>query len=180
MKNLLMVIPLVFLLCFTFACQDKEAMVEFLEFKAQAAVEEQNIELVKGLLEELNKGNAEIWKELCAPEFAYYSPSDSPEPMSMEKTIECFQMAFEGFPDINWKIHDLIAKGDKVIARLIQTGSHEGEYRGIPATGNKIKIGIISIFQIKDGKCIEIREEYDGLGFMQQLGFEFKPKEAEE
>jgi len=56
MKNLLMVIPLVFLLCFTFACQDKEAMAEFEAMKAQAAVEEQNIELIKGLLEELNKG----------------------------------------------------------------------------------------------------------------------------
>jgi len=180
MKNLLMVIPLVLLLCLTFACQDKEAIAELEAMKAQAAVEEQNKELVKGLLEELNNGNAEIWKELCAPEFVYYSPSDSPEPMSMDETIECFQMAFAGFPDINWETHELIAKGDKVIVRLTQAGTHEGEYRGIPATGNKIKMGGISIFQMEDGKCLEIREEYNALGFMQQLGFELKPMEGEE
>jgi steroid delta-isomerase-like uncharacterized protein len=179
MKKFLLVIPLTLILCFMVGCQDKEAMAELEEFKAQAAVEEQNKELVKGLLEELNKGNAEIWRELCAPEFAYYSPSESPEPMSMDETIECFQMAFKGFPDINWKTQDLIAKGDKVIARITQAGTHEGEFRGIPATGNKTKFGVIPIFQFKDGKCIEVREEADFLGFMQQLGFELKPKEGE-
>jgi steroid delta-isomerase-like uncharacterized protein len=142
-------------------------------------IEEQNLDLIKGLFDEMNKGNIEIWKELCAPEFAYYSPSNNPEPMSLDETIACFQMAFNGFPDINWKTHELIAKGDKVIARLTQTGTHEGEYHGIPATGNKIKISVISISQFKDGKCIETREELDALGFMQQLGMELKPKEAE-
>ena len=179
MKKLLMVLPLVFLLCLTFSCQDKAAMAELEEFKAQAAVEEQNKDLVKGLLEELKKGNVEIWKELCAPEFAYYSPSNSPETMSLDETIECFQMAFKGFPDINWKTHELIAKGDKVITRLTQAGTHEGEYRGIPASGNKIEFGVITIFYIKEGKIVETREEYDALGFMQQLGWELKPKEGE-
>ena len=170
MKRLFCVIPFVCLLCFVVGCQDKAARAELEEFKAQAALEEQNKELVKSLLEELNKGNADIWKELCAPEFVYYSPSESPEPMSMDETIECFQMAYKGFPDINWKTQDLIAKGDKVIARITQAGTHEEEYRGIPATGNKIEFGVIPIFQFKDGKCVEIREEADLLGFMQQLG----------
>ena len=179
MKKLFTIIPLVFLLCFTFGCQDKAAMAELEEFKAQAAVEEQNKELAKGMLEEFNKGNVEIWKELCAPEFAYYYPSETTEPMSLEKTIETFQMVYKGFPDSSWNIHDLIAKRDKVIARTTFSGTHEGEYQDIPATGNKIKLSIISILQFKDGKCIEIREEEDILGFMLQLGMELKPKEGE-
>jgi len=88
-------------------------------------------------------------------------------------------MGFEGFPDLNWKTHDLMEKGDKVIVRVTQTGTHEGEYHGIPATGNKIKIGVILIFQFKDGKRTETREEADSLGFMQQLGMDLKPKERE-
>ncbi len=177
MKKLCMILPLALILCFMVGCQDKEAMAELEEFKAQAAVEEQNKELVEGLLEELNKGNVEIWKELCAPEFAYYYPSGATEPLSLEQTYEHFQMSFKGFPDSNWNIHELIAKGDKVIARFTVTGTHEGEYQGIPATGTKIKISVIVIFQFKDGKCIETREEEDVLGFMQQLGFELKTKE---
>jgi predicted ester cyclase len=178
MKKYLSVISLVFLLCFVIGCQDKAAMAELEEFKAQAALEEQNKELVNRLMEELNRGNIEMWRQVCAPEFAYYSPSNVPEPMSVDYTIECFQMAFKGFPDINWETPELIAKGDEVIARFIQRGTHEGEFRGIPVSGNKIEFGVISIFHIKEGKIVEIREESDGLGFMMQLGMELKPKEA--
>jgi steroid delta-isomerase-like uncharacterized protein len=160
-------------------CQDKEAMAELEAIKAKAAVEEQNKELVKSLIEEFNKGNVENWKELCAPDFAYYQPSETTEPMPLEQTIEAFQMVYQGFPDYSWNILELIAKGDKVIARTIFTGTHEGEYRGIRATGNKIRLSIISIFQFKDGKWIETREEENILDFMQQLGMELKPKEGE-
>ena len=59
MKKLISILPLVLILCFMVGCQDKAAMAELEEFKAQAALEEQNKELVKGLTEELNKGNAE-------------------------------------------------------------------------------------------------------------------------
>ena len=179
MKKLIMILPLALILCFMVGCQDKEAMAELEAMKAQAEVEEQNKELVKGLIEEFNKGNVEIWRELCTLEFAYYQPSETTEPMSLEQTIAAFQMVYKGFPDYSWNIHELIAKGDKVIARTTFTGTHEGEYRGIPASGNKIRLSIISIFQFKDGKWIETREEENILDFMQQLGMELKPKEGE-
>jgi len=178
MKKLYMILPLTLILCFVVGCQDKEAMAELEEFRVQAEVEEQNKQIVKGLAEELNKGNVEIFKELCAPEFAYYSASISPEPMSLDEIIEAFQMEFKGFPaDYYIKTHELIAKGDKVIARFTCTGTHEGEYYGIPASGNKIEFGVIDIYHIKEGKIVEIREEIDSLGLMMKLGMELKPKE---
>jgi len=89
-------------------------------------------------------------------------------------------MEFQGFPnDYNFTTHELIAKGDKVIARVTVTGTHEGEYYGIPASGNKIEFGVIDIFHIKEGKIVETREEIDSLGLMRQLGMELKPKEGE-
>jgi len=180
MKNLLIILPLALILCFVVGCQDKEAMAELEAMKAQAEVEEQNKELVTRLIEELNrKSNFEIWKELCAPEFAYYYPSETTEPMSLEQIIAVFQILYQSFPDYSWNIHELIAKENRVIAWTNFTGTHEGEYQGIPATGNKVRLSIISIFEIKDGKCIESREEEDALGFMMQLGMELKPKEGE-
>jgi predicted ester cyclase len=180
MKKLCMILPLALILCFMVGCQDKEAMAELEEFRAQAAVEEQNKEIIKRLGEELNKGNVEIFKELCAPEFAYYSASISPEPISLDGIIEAFKMEFQGFPnDYHCKTHELIAKGDKVIARITCSGTQEGEYYGIPATGNKVEFGVIDIFHIEEGKIVETREEVDTLGLMMQLGMELKPKEGE-
>ena len=111
MKKLLMILPLVLIVCFVVSCRDKEAMAELEAFRVQAEVEEQNKEIVKGWAEELNKGNVEIFKELCAPEYAYYSASISPEPLSLDETIEAFQMEFKGFPDYHCKTHELICKG---------------------------------------------------------------------
>jgi len=179
MRKLLLILPLVFLLCFTFGCQDKEAMAELEEFKAQAALEEQNKEIVKREMELFGKGDFEALKELFAPEYVSYSPSGAPKPESLEEVIEFGKMIFKGFPDSSWTIEELFAAGDTVIARWTYRGTHEGEFMGIPPTGNKVEFGGIMITRIENGKVVEEREDYDMLGAMQQLGMELKPKEGE-
>ena len=74
-------------------------------------------------------------------------------------------------------MEELFASDDKVIFRFIQRGTHEGEYRGIPATGKKYESSGILITRIVNGKIVEQREEFDLLGMMMQLGMELKPKE---
>jgi steroid delta-isomerase-like uncharacterized protein len=179
MKKLCMILPLALILCFMVGCQDKEAMAELEEFRAQAAVEEQNKEIVKQVWELYGKGDFEAFKELYAPEFVYYSPSATPKPVSIEEAIEFGKMIFKAFPDSSWTIEELFAAGDRVITRWIYKGAHEGEFMGIPPTGNKVEFGGITIARIKDGKIVESREDYDYFGFMQQLGMELKPKEGE-
>jgi steroid delta-isomerase-like uncharacterized protein len=160
-------------------CQDKEAMAELEAMKAQAEVEEQNKELVTRYVEAWNTGDFEAFKEVLAPDFFYYLPSRSTKPMSLEETIEMGKMLQKAFPDISWSMEELIATEDKVIIRVIERGTHEGEFMGIPATGNKYEISEISISRIENGKIVEQREELDKLGLYQQLGMELKPKEEE-
>jgi len=179
MKKLCMILPLALIICFTVGCQDKEAMAELEEFKAQAEVEEQNKDVVRKFLEELDRGNIENVMELFASNFLWYTPSNSPNPMSREETHEFLKMVLIAFPKWQHKIEEIIAVSDKVITRVIDYTTHEGEFQGIPATGNKVEFGVIVIYRIEDGKIIEMREEGDMLGLMQQLGMELKPKEAE-
>jgi len=178
MKKLCMILPMALVLCFMVGCQDKEAMAELEEMKAQAEVEEQNKGLVKRMYEAWEKGDFEAYKEVVAPDFAYYSPSRSTKPMSREETIEFGKMLQKVFPDSSYSI-EVIAVEDRVISRFIVRGTHEGEYRGIPATGNKTESSGIEIFRIENGKIVESKEEFDQLGLMMQLGMELKPKEAE-
>ena len=179
MKKLLMILPLVILLCFTFSCQNQEAMAELEAMKAQAEAEEQNKTLAKRELEAWNKGDFEAFKELLAPDYAWYFPSNNPKPMSREEIIEFGKMLHNAFPDITFSIEELIAVEDRVISRFIVRGTHTGEFQGIPATGNKIEVSAIVIARIENGKIVENKEEYDLLGMMQQLGMELKPKEGE-
>ena len=177
MKKLLMIIPLVILLCFTFGCQNQEAMAELEKFKAQAEVEEQNKVLVKRMYEAFEKGDFEAYKEVVAPEYVWYLPSRSTKPISREETIEFGKMLRNGFPDFAYSIEELIAEDDIVMSRFIFRGTHEGEFQGIPATGNKVEMSGFMMTRIENGKLVEDKEEYDGLGFMIQLGMELKPKE---
>jgi len=179
MKKIFMIIPLVILLCFMVGCQDKEAMAELEEMKAQAELEEQNKELARKMFEAWGKGDFETYKELLAPDFVFYFPSRSTKPWSQEELKEFAKMYRKAFPDISWSMEELIATKDKVIIRFIERGTHEGEFQGIPATGNKYETSGILISRIENGKVDEQREEFDMLGMMQQLGMELKPKEEE-
>ena len=178
MTKYLSVISLVFLLCFVIGCQDKAAMAELEQFKAQTETEGKNKALVERLMGELSKGNADILYELYAPDYAWYYPSSSNIPMSREVIKQTIEDVYKAFPDITWNIEELIAVEDKVINRFVLKGTQEGEFRGIPATGNKIEVSAILITRIENGKIVEDRENSDLLGWMQQLGMELKPKEA--
>ena len=74
------------------------------------------------------------------------------------------------FPDFHTTIEDQIAEGDRVATRWTMRGTHEGEFRGIPATGNQISVTGIGIFRFSDGKVVESWDNFDQLGMMQQLG----------
>ena len=179
MKKYLSVIPLVFLLCFTFGCQDKAAMAELEEFRAQAAIEEQNKALIRECFEDWNKGRSEAFMEKTTPDYAYYTPSGNPNPLSREQAVENVKVFWKGFPDLKISIEEIIAKGDRLTTRFIIRGTHEGEFMGIPATGKKIELSAIIISRVENGKFVEEWEEMDIMGLMMQIGMELKPKEGE-
>jgi steroid delta-isomerase-like uncharacterized protein len=177
MIKLFVILPLTMILCFIVGCQDKEAMAELEEFKAQAALVEQNKELALKWLETWNQGDFGAFEKLLAPDFALYYPSKSTKSLSQAETIEIGKMLQKAFPDINWSMEELIATVDKVVLRVIERGTHQGEFQGIAATGNKHEMSAIWICRIENGKIVEQREDFDMLGLYQQLGMELKPKE---
>ena len=179
MKKLCMILSLALIVCFMVGCQDKEAMAELEEFKAQAEVEEKNKEIVRKWLKTLDEGNLEGAMELFAPNLLWYSPSNSPAPMPKEESHEFLVMVLKAFPKWIHNIEEILAVGDKVITRQIDITTHTGEFQGIPATGNKVEFGVMLIWSLEDGKIVEMREEGDILGLMMQLGMELKPKEGE-
>jgi predicted ester cyclase len=76
----------------------------------------------------------------------------------------------QGFPDVVSTIEDLIAEGDKVVARWRSRATHEGNYMDIPPTGNRVEFTGISVYRIEGGKIAESWTVEDQFGLMQQIG----------
>ena len=80
-------------------------------------------------------------------------------------------VAVAAFPDFRADIEDLIAEGDKVVARMTFRGTHTGgEFMGIPPSGRSFTFSATAIFRIAGGKIVEHWGEEDAVGWLQQLG----------
>ena len=84
------------------------------------------------------------------------------------------------FPDLRLTIDDLIAEGDKVVARWTAQGTNTGELMDMPPTGKESKVTGISILRISRGKVVEQRANWDTMGMLQQLGVVPAPGEGAE
>ena len=74
------------------------------------------------------------------------------------------------FPDLVVTVHDQVAEDDKVVTRWSATGTHTGDFAGVPATGRVITVSGIHIHRIRHGRLVEHWEELNLLGVLRQLG----------
>jgi predicted ester cyclase len=80
----------------------------------------------------------------------------------------CFSY-FQSFPDLHSSVEELIAEGDRVFCRSTMTGTHDGEYKGIPPTGRHIASESAEVFRIADGKFVGYWCLSNVAGLMRQL-----------
>ncbi|MGA2514444.1 MAG: ester cyclase [Candidatus Limnocylindrales bacterium] len=82
-----------------------------------------------------------------------------------------FRMQLAAFPDLRLRVEDVVANGHKAVARVRYTGTHQGAFMGMPATGKSVDVQLIDIFRFDDrGRVQEHWGVLDALSMMQQLG----------
>jgi predicted ester cyclase len=80
-------------------------------------------------------------------------------------------MLLAAFPDLRMIPEDVIASGDKAVARVRMTGTHKGEFMEMPATGKRIEVKLIDIIRFgDDGRAREHWGAFDQLAMLQQIG----------
>jgi len=132
---------------------------------------EQNKALARQMLDEsFNRGNIDQIDDFLAPDFVEREVLPPGMPSGREGVKQMIAMLHSAFPDFQTTIEDIVAEGDKVVMRQIWTGTHTGEFMGIPPTGNSVSFGVIDILRIAGGKCVEHWGVMDSMTMMQQLG----------
>jgi steroid delta-isomerase-like uncharacterized protein len=141
---------------------------------------EENKATVRRFVDEVQSGgNIDAIDELCSPEFVNHSaPPGVPSNCDGVKLVTA--MFRQAFPDSYFTVEEMVAEGDKVATRKTFHGTHQGEFMGIPPTGQQVSIGLIDIVRIADGQVVEHWSIGDNLGMMQQLGVIPQPGQTQE
>jgi steroid delta-isomerase-like uncharacterized protein len=131
---------------------------------------EENKAIARRGYEAINQNNLDALDEVVAPDITDHDPAPGQAP-GLEGVKQWFSSVHTAFPDFRMNVEDMIAEGDKVVARVRLSGTHQGEFMGIDATGNRVTITGIDILRVNaDGKIVERWGNFDDLGMMQQLG----------
>ena len=126
---------------------------------------------VRGLINEVfNEGNLDAVDNYIHDDFVEHEAGPPGMPTDKEAPRAWTAMMRAAFPDMHMAIEDLVVEGDKVAIRTTVTGTHTGEFMGIPPTDKKFEISAIDIVRMQDGKLIEHWGVSDAMAMMQQLG----------
>jgi steroid delta-isomerase-like uncharacterized protein len=129
-----------------------------------------NSEVVERFVEEvINQGRFAVADEIVALDFVELDPLPG-QRQGREGLKEVIAMMRAAFPDIHWVIEETVEQGEKVVSRFTWTGTHRGEFLGIPATGKSVSVKGVVIDRVVDGKMTDSRILMDTLGMLQQLG----------
>lgn len=130
---------------------------------------EDNKVLIQRVTEEgLNQHNPVLVDELCAPNVVFHDGSRTVQGLQTYKRL--LLKFFTAFPDAHFTTEKLIADGDTVAVRRTFRGTHTGNFLGIPPTGKRVTTTVMTINRFAGGKIVEVWNNTDDLGLLQQLG----------
>jgi steroid delta-isomerase-like uncharacterized protein len=125
---------------------------------------------IRRLYDLINAGDIDGFGRQLADDFVEHEEIPGIPP-TKAGVIQYFRLLLAAFPDMRMDVEDVIASGDKAVARVRVTGTNKGEFMGMPATGKSVAMKLIDITRFGDGGLA--REHWgvaDQLTLMQQLG----------
>ena len=123
----------------------------------------------------INTADAQLADELISQDAKFYVPGQ-PEPMQGPSGyIAIISMMRGGFSDIQWELMDQIAEDEKIAARFVMRGTHDGTFFNVPPTGTSIVVQAMNFYLFENGKIIEEYGQPDLLGLLMQIGAMPKP-----
>ena len=117
--------------------------------------------------EAINLGKLEVIDELFHPDFQTVTPQGSFDLQGFKDYVVAWRT---GFPDVHCEVSDLIEEGDRIAWRVRATGTHTGDFMGIPATGRSIDYDSLNIGTFKDGRAWRHQVVMEDAKMMTQLG----------
>jgi steroid delta-isomerase-like uncharacterized protein len=131
---------------------------------------ENNRQLMNRFVEFINTANEQLSNQLISPDAKFYVPGQVEPLRGPAGYMAICGMMRSGFPDIQWTLEEMVAENDKVAARFIMRGTHQGVFFNIPPTNKPIKVQAMNFYRFFNGQIIEEYGQPDLLALLQQIG----------
>lgn len=118
----------------------------------------------------LNEGRFDVMTEIIHPGYRYEGPDGAQlnGPVELEHLVRGFRA---GFSDFHAAITSEVEDDDRVAMTMTLTGTHDGDFDGLPPTGARLSLPIAVFTRVEDGLIVDDREFYDTATMLAQLGF---------
>ena len=128
-----------------------------------------NKRLVERFVDEvLASGRVDAIDELVAPDFVSHTWDMTDA--GRDKLKATTPQMHARLTDVEMTVDDMVAEGDRVVARLTSSATPTGDFMGLPAAGKRYSISEMHWFRLRDGQIVEHWHQMDGLGLQRQLG----------
>jgi steroid delta-isomerase-like uncharacterized protein len=125
---------------------------------------------LRSFYDRINAGDVDGFGELLADDFVEHEETPGLAP-TRDGVKAFFSMFIAAFPDLRFEPQDVFASGDKAVARARVSGTHQGDFMGMPPTGKSFDVQVIDIVRFSDdGLAREHWGVFDAMAMMQQLG----------
>jgi len=124
---------------------------------------------VQRMFDETNAGNLDYLDEILAPDFKAIGGAGFQDLEGPAAFKELTVTYLKSFPDLIFKVEMLIGEGDQVLVWGTLSGTHEGEFFGIPATGKHVSWTGCVIMRFRGDQVVARYQELDALGLMAQI-----------
>ena len=131
---------------------------------------EENKQLCRDYFTAFLAGDRQWMEEHIAPAFERHDPGLPFEVKGPDGVMQLHDALMPAFPDMELPLHDFVAEGEKVLVRLTIHATHTGTFGELEATGRRIEVAVLDLFQIRDGVFVEHWAQLDNLGMLTQLG----------
>ncbi|HMM75864.1 MAG TPA: ester cyclase [Gammaproteobacteria bacterium] len=130
---------------------------------------ERNKQLVREFYAAIERGDFDALHDMVHPDFVFYNQVDTPHP-GVAGLVESEKKNFDAFESFRFPIETLVAEGDKVAAYMLFEGKgYRTDAMGVPPNGQDVRISLMMLLTIKDGKVLEKRAHFDVGDIRRQL-----------
>lgn len=127
-----------------------------------------NKKLVRDFYEAIEQRDYEAVAEFCHDDFNFHVQVDHPMP-GAAGLVGSEKKNFDMFDHFTFKIHELLAEGDRVAAYMIFEGVQTRTLEGVPVKGGLVRFSLMMLLKVKDGKIVEKRAHFDNKDIDSQL-----------